>query len=366
MSENNGSKKSYSVIEIGTGIGISSIAVLVFLSYLRNREKTIKFRLAFKDTNLLDKTIVVTGCNVGLGKEVVEFMASKGATVIMGCRNVSKCESVANELIKKTGNNKIFPHHLDLEDFDSIATFAKSIPKCNILINNAGIMNLQMEQKHGIEKTILTNYVGPYLLTKLMLPSIIKTSIQDNSECRIINVGSRLEKNADISLGSNSNYSKSGQSFQWIHDGPQPYSIWPAYANSKICTLLTTHQLARDITKLPLYKTSEPKARVTVNAVTPGVVNTQLGRWAPQWQQTFFYPFKLLVMKSPEQGARSIILAALSIDLNGKTGKFFGEDDSGTGTGMKEVQPSRMSQLPELASELHTYTDKIIKVVQKG
>ena len=85
--------------------------------------------------------VVITGGNTGIGYETALDLAKRGATIIMGCRNVKKADTAAENIRTMTrGTVHVIP--LDLASFDSVRNFAMEIKslttKVDILINNAG------------------------------------------------------------------------------------------------------------------------------------------------------------------------------------------------------------------------------------
>ena len=90
-----------------------------------------------------DKIVVITGGNTGIGLETALDLAKRGATIIMGCRDVKKAEKAA-EKIKMATKAKEIVHviPLDLASLASVRKFAEEIKnlteKVDILINNAG------------------------------------------------------------------------------------------------------------------------------------------------------------------------------------------------------------------------------------
>lgn len=67
----------------------------------------------------------MTGCNTGIGYETVLDLARRGATIYMACRDYNKCETSRLEIIKKTGNDRIYNRTLDLCSLESVREFAK-------------------------------------------------------------------------------------------------------------------------------------------------------------------------------------------------------------------------------------------------
>lgn len=62
---------------------------------------------------------------VGIGKETVLDLASRGATVYMACRDMKKCEESRLQIIEKTGNTKVYARKLDLASLQSVRDFVK-------------------------------------------------------------------------------------------------------------------------------------------------------------------------------------------------------------------------------------------------
>ena len=114
----------------------------------------------------------------------------------MGCRDVVKGQQVADEIKRLTKNDKVRVEHLDLTNLSSIAQFVNKIDKAHVLVNNAGAMFSTKQMVSSCELTSFTNHIGPFYLTNLMFDKLQRTAKEDKVVCRVINVASRLEKNA--------------------------------------------------------------------------------------------------------------------------------------------------------------------------
>ena len=104
------------------------------------------------------KVVIVTGSNSGTGYGTAQKLASRGATVVMACRNLAKCEEAKASMessMAKDLKNKIVGSlrcmELDLMSFSSIRQFAEDFKgilqegqKLDILVNNAGIMAVRV------------------------------------------------------------------------------------------------------------------------------------------------------------------------------------------------------------------------------
>lgn len=166
-----------------------------------------------------------------------------------------------------------------------------------MLVNNAGIYQCPYTKtEDGFEMQLGVNHLGHFLLTHLLL-DLLKTS----APSRIVVVSSKLYKYGHINfddLNSENNYSKAF-----------------CYSQSKLANLLFTLELARQL----------EGTRVTVNALTPGIVRTRLGRHVqiPLLAKPLFYLASLVFFKSPLEGAQTPLYLACSPEVEGVSGKCF-------------------------------------------
>jgi NAD(P)-dependent dehydrogenase (short-subunit alcohol dehydrogenase family) len=129
--------------------------------------------------DLSDSTAVVTGANSGVGKSLCLELAKRNATVYLACRNVSKGQEVAAEIIDACGepsSKRIHVVELDTSSLASVRSFAASWSSkgLDILIHNAGIAAIPSNgcevTSDGLGTIYATNFAGPYLLTSLLEP----------------------------------------------------------------------------------------------------------------------------------------------------------------------------------------------------
>lgn len=242
-----------------------------------------------------EKIVMITGANSGIGKATAIALAKMDATIVMVCRNLDTGQKVQKEIKRLTENDNIDLFQSDLASQAEIRRlvdqFKKKYTKLDVLINNAGIVrSKRIESIEGFEMNFAVNYVAPFLLTNLLLDLLIKSA-----PSRIINVSSEVHRNAKLDfddLQSN-----------------KDYGAFKTYGKSKLALLLFTYELSRRL---------EGK-RVTVNAVHPGVVKTNLGR-----DQSYFAQlFTKLFFKSPEKGAQTSVYLASSPEVKDITGKYF-------------------------------------------
>jgi retinol dehydrogenase-14 len=253
------------------------------------------------------KIVLITGANSGIGKETTKALAKKGATIVMACRNLTKANPVCEAIKQESGNRHIEVMQLDLASLSSIRQFARQFSqkyqKLNVLINNAGLSSMTREEtQDGFEKIMGTNYLGPFLLTNLLLPLLKQTP-----EARIINVSSDAYSYGQIDLED-------------IHLRKN-YKSFNAYASSKLAIVLSTQELAECL----------KGTGITVNTLHPGHVDTNIWKIWPEdnWYRALFikiiigYIFMKWFMLSPEEGAQTVIYLASSDEVKNITGEYF-------------------------------------------
>lgn len=171
-------------------LSILSALTVGFLIY-RYKYKKNPLILSLHE-RLDDKIVIITGANSGLGYETALDLAKRGALVILACRDLNKAEASRKLIIKKSKNQKIFIEELELSSLDSVKQFSDRInekySKIDILINNAGVMSCpKWTTNDGFEYQFQINYLGHYLLTRLLLECLSKSQ-----EARVINLISKL------------------------------------------------------------------------------------------------------------------------------------------------------------------------------
>ena len=119
--------------------------------------------------------IVVTGANRGIGFESARALARKGKKLILACRNVASGECAKTEILRSSTSAEISVLALDLASANSIKSFAEKLSSSSdriaVLLNNAGtIMPNYRVTAEGFELTMGVNYLGQFLLTRLLLP----------------------------------------------------------------------------------------------------------------------------------------------------------------------------------------------------
>ncbi|XP_053314761.1 retinol dehydrogenase 14 [Spea bombifrons] len=250
------------------------------------------------------KTVIITGANSGIGRATAAELLKQQARVILACRDVGRAEEAAQDLRLETeGKGEIVIKQLDLNSLRSVSRFCQEIlkeePRLDVLINNAGVFQCPYTKtEDGFEMQFGVNHLGHFLLTHLLI-GLLKNS----APSRIVVVSSKLYKYGEINfddLSSEKSYSKSF-----------------AYSRSKLANILFTRELSRRL----------EGTGVTVNVLHPGIVRTNLGRYIniPFVIKPLFNVVSWAFFKSPLEGAQTSVYLASSPEVEGVSGKYFGD-----------------------------------------
>ncbi|KAL0967605.1 hypothetical protein UPYG_G00254390 [Umbra pygmaea] len=279
--------------------------ILLIFRRMFPRKKAVAL-LRYPTDMMRGKTVIVTGANSGIGKAVAGELLKLKARVIMACRDQQMAEEAAREIEKQAGpeRGEVVIKQLDLASLQSVRCFCEEIlqeePKLDVLINNAGIYQCPYTKtEEGFEMQLGVNHLSHFLLTHLLM-DLLKRS----SPSRVVVVSSKLYKYGSINfddLNSERSYNKAF-----------------CYSQSKLANLLFTHELARRLEE-------EGVTGVTVNALTPGIVRTNLGRHVhiPLLVRPLMYLASLAFFKSPLEGAQTPLYLACSPDVEDVMGKCF-------------------------------------------
>ena len=244
------------------------------------------------------KLAIITGADGGMGYEEAKAVAQKGYHTIMACYCPKLAMAKCKKMIEETGNPNIEVLGLNLADLASVRRFADEVKnrfeRLDLLMNNAGTIATGYEiTVDGLERTVSVNYVGPYLLTRLLLPLMGQGS-------RIVNMASCVYRLGALDFPEFFERGRKG-CFQRIH----------IYSNTKLAITLFTFELADRLRE----------RGITVNAADPGVVSTGIIRMQMFFDpltDIFFRPF----IRTPRQGADTAIRLLLDEDKAGQTGTF--------------------------------------------
>jgi len=211
---------------------------------------------------------LVTGGNSGVGFEIFRALLIKGAKVYIASRNEARARTAFYKIQcdpEVHGGEYEFLH-LDLGSLRSIREFAREFQskeqRLDLLFNNAGILEAAGgTSKDGYEIHLGVNALGPYYLTKLLLPTILASKRQNPGHLPRVCFSSSLSHHYATKKGFDPR-NPSGEKSKSIFP-----SFIQAYSNSKMMTILTMLKFDR------LYGKD-----VIFSAVNPGLVKTDIAR----------------------------------------------------------------------------------------
>jgi NAD(P)-dependent dehydrogenase (short-subunit alcohol dehydrogenase family) len=121
------------------------------------------------------KVAVVTGGSRGLGREMVDAFAARGADVVIASRKVEACEAAAAEVSEATGRRALAVgyHAARWEDADRLAEIAyRELGRVDVLVNNAGMSplypSLAEVSEDLFDKVVGVNFKGPFRLSAIV------------------------------------------------------------------------------------------------------------------------------------------------------------------------------------------------------
>lgn len=281
-------------------------------------------------TKLHGKVALITGGNSGIGFETAKDLAKRGATVVIASRNYKKSELAVDIIKKFSGNNNVEYSHLNLAKRDSIVEFVekfnKDFDRLDILVNNAGCGSVKLaNNENGLDMLMQINYVGPFLLTDLLLPKLITSA-----PSRIVTVSSHGHILA-------SNFKVEDITKAWKEHA------FLRYANTKLCDILWTRELAK---RLP--------RGVTVNSLHPGIVMTDIFNNLPPFIRSVIIGIAFLLFKNAKEGAQTTIHLCVCPKLEDSTGGYYVD--------CKRSKCAKIAQDDQLARKVWERTVELIKM----
>ncbi|KAK9433156.1 hypothetical protein V1505DRAFT_363369 [Lipomyces doorenjongii] len=277
------------------------------------------------------RVVMVTGGTSGIGAAAVQDLAKRGAQIILLVKSLSDewlVEYIA-DLRESSGNNLIYAEEVDLSSLYSIRLFATKwldnspARRLDMVICCAGLLQPPFKQRmltaDGIEAHWGINYVGHYHLLTLLSPSF-RVQPPDR-DVRIILSGCSTYVLADFDI-TDSEFKNRG------YPSSKP---WRSFGSAKLALLIFLRQFQR---RLDEYKRPDGNANnVRVFIANPGFVRTASSRnfisLGSLWGLLVYlimWPIWWLVLKSPVQGAQTILHVAMSPECaHGQGEKVYNE-----------------------------------------
>jgi NAD(P)-dependent dehydrogenase (short-subunit alcohol dehydrogenase family) len=257
-----------------------------------------------------EKTVIITGSNVGLGKEAARHYARMGAgRLILAVRSIEKGEAAKEDIVRTTGHRNMHVWKLDMGDYSSVRSFAKradtELDRVDIFIANAGVARMDYHEVNGIEECIAVNVIATILLMASMIPKMRETASRTRTRPTFTVTGSGAYEHTTFPQRS----APQGAILSTLSD-KETYPKYQSqqYPVSKLLQLLLVRAVAE-------YNPAD-QFPVTINIVNPGLCHSELARDANTWK---FRLLKLIVARSTEVGSRTLVNAgAAGVETHGK------------------------------------------------
>jgi WW domain-containing oxidoreductase len=245
--------------------------------------------------DLSGRTMLVTGCNSGLGHETIRVLALRGARVIAAARTVDKARAACAGL-----KGDFVPLACELAEPESVvaavATVRNDAAPLDAILCNAGVMAIPTpQQKFGWELHLFTNHIGHFILVTGLLDRLSPAG-------RVVVTASRAHRRAP----------PPGIDFDHL-SGERGYAPMKAYGVSKLANVLFARELARRL----------GTGGKTANALHPGVIKTNILRTIPAVGRLAMRIAEPLILKTPAQGAATQCYLAASPAVAQVTGAYY-------------------------------------------
>jgi|ERR1022692_203865 NAD(P)-dependent dehydrogenase (short-subunit alcohol dehydrogenase family) len=253
--------------------------------------------MALSEGPMSGKVCVVTGASSGIGKAASLVLAQFGAEIILVCRDKARGEAALAEVRAAATAGAARLEIADLSSLQEVRDLGgrlASLDGLDVLINNAGlVLGDRRITADGLEYTLALNHLAPFLLTNLL-----REKLAASAPARVITVSSAAHSAARLDLAD---LQLAGH-----------FNGWRAYSNSKLANILFTTELARRLTG----------TGVTANCLHPGTVNTGFGRDGSRMLR-FGLDLGRRFLRTPGQGADTVVYLASSPDVEGSTGGYY-------------------------------------------
>lgn len=265
----------------------------IFFSFDRSgyRRHSRRFDSRDLDRSMSGKVCLVTGANSGLGFEVARGLATRGAEVHMLCRSAVRGEEARRAILSEAGSAEVRLHVVDLSNLGSIRRFVETFEtrRVDVLVQNAGLLPLEREiTQDGLELTVATHLVGPFLLTRLLRPKL------QASRVIFVSSGGMYGKRLDVDA---------------MMSNEGDYDGVAAYAMTKRGQVVLAELLAQDLSDIG----------AAVHAMHPGWAATQ----GVEHSLPRFWKLMRNRLRTPEEGADTALWLSVAQGIEGKTGAFW-------------------------------------------
>jgi NAD(P)-dependent dehydrogenase (short-subunit alcohol dehydrogenase family) len=262
------------------------------------------------DELMKGRTCVITGATSGIGRAAAFELGVRGANLVLVGRNEDRGKEIVARVLRRAPASTVQFFRCDLTVRSEVLDVAKVIREkfgsIDVLVNNAGArFDTFAANPDGVERTFAGNHLGHFLLTALLLDSLLKSPA-----ARVVTLGSSAHgvTPPDGWILTEGNYDRK-----------------LAYGSSKLANIIFAYELARRLAK----------TQVTVNALDPGGVATRLGlnNGLVAWLKHLVYYLMKGQLLSPKRASAGVVFLATSPEVRGKSGGYyFGNSLMGSST----------------------------------
>ncbi|TDE23829.1 SDR family NAD(P)-dependent oxidoreductase [Actinomadura sp. 6K520] len=253
------------------------------------------------------QTILITGATDGLGRALAARLAAEGASILVHGRDDQRGKATMQEI-----GGRAFWYRADLSSLAETRALAEAVradhPRLDVLVNNAGIGGpaSRQESPDGHELTFQVNYLSGYLLTRLLLPTLVASA-----PARIVNVSSGAQQAVDF------------DDVMITRD----YRPMRAYSQSKLAQILFTVDLAEELAG----------TGVTANALHPAT-----------YMPTKMVPSPISTL---EEGVEATYRLVTDPALDDVSGRFY--------NGLKEARADAQAYDPDARARLRDLSEQL-------
>jgi NAD(P)-dependent dehydrogenase (short-subunit alcohol dehydrogenase family) len=229
---------------------------------------------------MANRTIIITGASDGIGAAAARKLKAHGENVVVVGRSEEKTKAVAAEI----GADYFLADYTRFTDVRKLASDLKAkYPHIDVLMNNAGgIFGDRNRTIDGFEKTLQVNHLSPFLLTNLLMDTLISSKA---AVIQTASVAARLYGHLDLDDLNND----------------KKQSATKAYGDSKLANILFTVELHRRFHGQGLSAASFHPGNVASNFASD---TTSVMRYI------YSTPLKHLVLIGPDKGSVTMVWLA--------------------------------------------------------
>lgn len=311
------------------------------------------------------KVFMVTGGTSGMGAYLVDYLARKGAQIVLLVRSTEDqwLTDYVEQLRDSTNNFMIYAETCNLADLYSIRKFAtrwldnqppRRLDGVICCANESMPAGKPREVSvDGIENQIAVNYLGHFHLLTLLAPSL-RVQPPDRDVRVVIAACSTMAAGAVDT-----------QDLLWQLKRYPQWLPWKVHGSSKLLLAMFAKEFQRQLNK---YERSDKAAcNVHINLVNPGVVRTPLTRrqlsLGTVWGLLVYivmFPLWFIVLKSAAQGAQLFIFAICA--------PFLAQQENTSLIQECKIQARMRKELvdQELQEAVFTQTEKLIDQTERA